>query len=268
MDRRRYVAVIEVASTKGREESKAVLDDDLREMELFRDLSEDEYGRLAKSFVEMRIPAGYRLFEEGTRSDAFYVIKEGGVVIYRDTVGKPVQLLARLGRHDFLGEFGLFDDVKHTGSARTTQPSRILKISKEALLAFLEHHPAIALKLQMAAAKRHSAYAAAALELGARREVRIRVNRDVALKLEDGTPHAATLDNLSLGGLSLHGAPASWEVDDEVRLQLDLAGRTLTLKGRIAWRRDDSLGIAFQETSLDHDLQIQAALRQLLAPAS
>ncbi|MCP4656073.1 MAG: cyclic nucleotide-binding domain-containing protein [bacterium] len=244
-----------------------MLDDDLREIELFRDLNDQEYDRLAKSFVELRIPAGHRLFEEGTRSEAFYVIKEGGVVVYRDTVGKPVQLLARLGRHDFLGEFGLFDDVQHTGSARTTKLSRVLKIRKEELLAFLDEHPAIALKLQMAAAKRHSAYAAAALELGARREVRIRVNRDVALTLEDGRPFAATLDNLSLGGLSLHGAPLGWKEGDEVSLELDLAGRTLTLKGRIAWRRDDALGVAFQETSLDHDLQIQAALRKLLDPA-
>ncbi len=245
-----------------------MLDDDLRDIELFRDLNDQEYERLAKSFVELRFPAGHRLFEEGTRSEAFYLIREGAVVVYRDTVGKPVQLLARLGRHDFLGEFGLFDEVKHTGSARTTKLSRILKIRKEDLLAFLDEHPAIALKLQMAAAKRHSAYAAAALELGARREVRIRVNRDVALTLEDGRPHAATLDNLSLGGLSLTGAPPSWREGDEVSLELDLAGRTLTIKGRIAWRRDHALGVAFQETTLDHDLQIQAALRKLLEPAS
>ena len=236
----------------------------LRQIEIFRNLPDGELGRLAKSFVELRVPAEHRIFSEGTESAAFFVIREGTVVIYRDAVGKPAQLLARLGPGDYFGELGLFEDARHTSSARATEPARLLKIHNEELLAFLDDHPDIAIRLQMAAAKRHTINAAAALELGERSDLRIRVNQEVVLTFGDGKTHVVVLDNLSPGGLSLQGAPAHWALGDELRFDLGYGAHRLDCQARVAWIQGESLGLAFTETQSDHAERVRSLLRYFL----
>lgn len=239
--------------------------DVLRQVELFGDLEDRVIEQLAQEFVEIHVPAECPIFQEGAPVDAFYVVGEGGVVVYRDAVGKPVQLLARVGPAEFFGEFALFTQSESSISARTTEPSRILKIRKQSLLAFLDEQPAIALRLQMAAAKRHTINAAAALELGQRNEVRIRIERRVVLALADGSSRAAILANLSPGGLSLRGAPEDWREGDEVDFDLRFGDEVLRCEGRVAWIRGDILGLAFSDNSEDHDAMVQRSLRRLLA---
>ncbi|HEX9736340.1 MAG TPA: cyclic nucleotide-binding domain-containing protein [Thermoanaerobaculia bacterium] len=238
--------------------------DDLRQVEPFRDLDDHALARLAQDFVEIHLPADYPVFREGAPVDSFYVVKEGRVVVYRDTVGKPVQLLARVGACEFFGEFALFTQCESTISARTTEPSRLLKIDKSVLLDFLEAQPVVALKLEMAAAKRHTINAAAALELGQRNEVRIRVSRRVRLTLDDGSSHPVVIDNLSSGGLSLRGAPETWTEGDVVAFDLHLNPEVLPCEGRVAWVRGDLVGLAFTDCSEDHDALVQRSLRHLL----
>lgn len=238
--------------------------DDLRQVEPFRDLDEHALARLAQEFVEIHLPAEYPVFREGSPVEAFYVVKEGRVVVYRDAVGKPVQLLTRVGPCEFFGEFALFTQCDSTISARTTEPSRLMKIDKAALLDFLEEQPVIALKLEMAAAKRHTINAAAALELGQRNEVRIRVCRRVRLTLDDGSSRPVVIDNLSSGGLSLRGAPETWNEGDVVAFDLHLSPEVLPCEGRVAWVRGDFVGLAFTDSSDDHDALVQRSLRHLL----
>ncbi len=240
--------------------------DFLRQADPFRDLDDPALERLAQSFVEIHVPAEYPVFREGMEVDAFYVVREGRVVVFRDTVGRPVQLLSRVGPGECFGEFALFTQSPSTISARTSRESRLLKIEKQVLLDFLQAHPTITLKLQMAAAKRHTINAAAALELGQRSEVRIRVNRRVTLTLDDGTSQSAILDNLSPGGMSLKDAPEDWEENDVVRFDLEIQNNALPCMGRVTWVQGDLLGLSFIETSGDHDTRIQQSLRELLAP--
>lgn len=241
--------------------------DVLRQVDLFRELDDPTLASLAQEFVEIQVPAEYPVIQEGTPVDAFFVVSTGQVVICRDAVGKPVQLLTRLGPCEFFGELALFTQDASSVSARTTEQSRILKIGKEVLLELLHDRPEILLKLQMAAAKRHSINAAAALELGERSEVRIRVDRRVVLTLADGTSHSAILDNLSLGGLSLRGGPPGWTVGDEVGFDLKFVGGVLECEGRVTWVRGDVLGFAFADSSDEHDAVVRRSLRRLLGPS-
>lgn len=241
--------------------------DELRQVELFRDLDEPSLEQLAQEVVEIQVPEEYPVFQEGKPVDAFYVVREGRVAIYRDAVGKPVQLLDRVGPGEYCGELSLFSDSASSISARTTEPSRLLKFERQVFLAFLDGQPDVALKLRMAAAKRHSTNAAAALELGDRSEVRIRIKRRVELALPDGTSSTAVLDNLSQGGLSLQGAPPSWQVDDHVTFDLKFGDGVLGCRGRVAWVRGDLLGVAFTVKSDDHDDMIHGSMRRLLKTA-
>ncbi len=236
----------------------------LHQIEFFRGLDAAELSRLAGLFVELSLPAEHRVFTEGSPDDAFYVIKEGAVVIYRDAVGKPLQLLARLGEHQYFGEIGLFEETEHTSSARTSEPSRLLKIGKRELLRFLDDHPGIALRFQTSAAKRHSLNVAATLEMSQTRDERIRVDRKVVLTMEDGGSHVVTLDNLSSGGLGLRDVPEDWQVGQVVRFRVSFGKRSLSFHGRVSWRRENAVGIAFLSKSRNHDAEISRSLRWLL----
>ncbi|MCP4654062.1 MAG: cyclic nucleotide-binding domain-containing protein [bacterium] len=241
---------------------------ELRDVALFSNLDDVELERLAKGFVELRVPADHFIHHEDELSDAFYVIREGAVAAFRDAVGEPAQLLARLHQGDFFGEIGLFGTSTHSASVRATEPSRLLRIPKEDFLPFLDDHPEVKAELETVAIRRHGANLAAALKLGQQREVRMRLDRDVVLRLEDGTAHPVRLENLSVGGFCLHGAPQSWQPVQSVGFALELGIGTLRFAGRIAWRRGDAVGMAFTEMSSNHDAIIQLAIHLLLESAS
>ena len=93
----------------------------LQRVELFRGLEAEEIRELARGFEELSLEEDHFVFQEGQSSDAFFIVREGAVILFRNTVGRPVHLLARLGAYDFFGELGLFDSIEHTMSARTAR---------------------------------------------------------------------------------------------------------------------------------------------------
>lgn len=238
--------------------------DDLRRVSLFQDLDDREIARLSDRFAELEVPRHQVIAREGDDADGFYVIRRGSVAVFREAVGKPVMLLARLGRGEFFGELGIFGEGKHMASVRASQDSRILKIGRDDLLAFFGDRPEIEQKLRLAAARRHLSQVTAFLDLGRRREVRIHLDQPVQLEIAPGQRHRAVLENLSLGGLSLGDAPASWQAGRTVSFGLGLREGHLQLKGRIVWRLEDSLGMVFEKLTPNHDTLIQMAIRVAL----
>ena len=239
----------------------------LQQVDLFRDLAAPALDRLATRCQPMELAEDQVIFREGEPATAFYVVVAGAVALYRDAIGKPVQLLGRLGPGDYFGEMGIFDRSFRTASSRAVQSSTVLLIARESLLHFLDGHPEVTLRLQMAAARRHSANVAAALEIGHRQEVRIRVSHRATLVLDDGSRHRVMVENLSAGGLRMAAAPRRWREGDEVTFTLDCGDRPLSLSGRVAWRRSDVAGIAFTHRPRGHETSIQRTLRHILTSA-
>lgn len=236
----------------------------LGDIRLFSDLDPREISRLALLFEERRMPSGRRIYKSGDPSDALYIVRQGSVAIYSDKPGKPVHLQARLGPGDFFGELGLFDGFERSASARTNEDSRLLVIPKETLLPFLDDHPALALKLQIAAARRHSHNVSLALDLSQRKDLRIRLDLPVDVILEDGSSRHMMLENLSLGGLCLQGAPESWQRHWTLRFDMLYAEHRLPVIGRVTWRRDHTIGLAFSRVDPEHENHVQDMLRRLL----
>lgn len=235
-------------------------------LDVFRGLGETAQARLVAGFVSRTVASSEVVFREGDEPDAFYVVADGRLVAFRDAVGKPMQLLSRYGPGDFFGEMGLFDDGKRSISIRAIETCKLLRIAKTDLLTFLDDHPVAAIRLQMVAARRHSENAAASLELGARRDLRIRVDADVLLTLEDGRQHQAVLSNLSFGGLCLDDAPVDWHREAVVHFRLGKGEEAMRISGRVVWKSDDgtSAGIAFLDLDDDHDLRVSGLLRSLI----
>lgn len=249
---------------RARETGRPVRADDLRSCALWRGVDEADLVALAGRFVELEAAPDAIVYRGGDPSDFLYVVAEGDFVVFRDVIGKPLQLLGQLTAGEFFGELALLANAPHSAAVRARGASRVLRLAKADLLDFLDDHPDVRLKLQNAAAQRHSSNVAAALELGRRREVRIRFRHSLDVELTDGRGPGVVLENLSLGGLSISGAPRSWEPGDHVSFGLRLQEARLDLVGRVVWRQSDTVGVAFEKRSPNHDTILQMTIRSLI----
>jgi CRP-like cAMP-binding protein len=240
-----------------------MLADILARSETFAGIPAERLGDLAAHCRELAVPAGRLVFSHGEDADAVYLILEGAVTVFRDKVGRPMQLLARMGAGELLGELSLFDEPRRTASARAATACRLLRLAREPLLELLRLEPQLALRIQNTAARRLSSNSAAALELGRQSEVRIRLRTPVSLRLANGIQVAAELGNLSVGGLSVAGAPADWSPGSAVRFELQVESDSLPVDGRVAWRQEDVVGIAFATQAPGHERQVYRLLRRL-----
>ncbi len=236
----------------------------LRQTELFADLEGEDLRDLARICSEQTLPKHAQVFRRGDASDAVYVLRQGSVVVLRDQRGRPVQILARLSAGEIFGELGVLHGSDRGASVRTTRPCRLLRIGKRAFLRFLEDHGAITAKLEGLAARRHCHNARAALDVDTRTDVRIRIDTEVTLVPADGRCRAATLENISRGGLSLTGVPAEWGSKSAVGFTLIGAGEQLDVTARVAWRQGETVGLAFTGRAATQGHRVSLFTRKLL----
>ena len=241
--------------------------DFLHKIPLFADLDGGQLEQLASLVKEEHHPAYKLIFREGDGVDAFYIVREGMVTVFRDVPGKPQQVLARLEEGGFFGEMGLLNDkARRYASARTAAPTVLLRIEKPDLIKVLAANPGLELKLRSEVIRRHGMNISALLGLAGQRDVRIRLGVDVVMGMEDGARLSVVLENLSLGGVGLSGAPAVWQTGQAVRFHLGLAGEPdiLDVRGIVTWREGDTVGIAFDPEAAVDALVVQRALRRFL----
>lgn len=239
----------------------------LAELPLFGEVPAPALRQLAAHFVELRVSPNQLVMRQGEQATAFFIVRSGALAVYRDAVGQPVQLLGRLHEGDHFGEIALFGTGEATASVRASEESRVWQVDGAAFVNFVERFPHLQLNLQMSAARRHSENLASVLETGRRREVRIRCRQPVPIELGDGGRQEMVLENLSLGGVCLAGAPEGWAVGETVDFGLTLREGSLALSGSVRWRLGDSVGICFEKRSPNHDMLVQMAIRLILERA-
>ena len=237
---------------------------DLKVFEIFETLSSEGRSRWRSICKTRQLQSGELLYREGEPVEAIFVLEHGDVALFREAIGFPVQLLGRCKKGDILGHIALFAEVLHMESARCSGVCRVLEVSRDDFTAFLIDHPDLHQELEHTATEQYGARLAAGLELGKHREVRMRLSRPVAIRLADGQEREVTLENLSLGGFCMVGAPEQWELGEEVTFALRFPEASLDLAGRVAWRAGDNVGLAFHHTSEQHDAMIQMATHLLL----
>ncbi len=106
------------------------MDEFLRSVLLFTNLSDDDLTRLSQMVEEIKISAGTELFVEGSKGDRAYIIKEGQIEVFKTAGGQKV-LLSVLKPGDILGEMSLVEEGARTASARARTESLLLEISRE-----------------------------------------------------------------------------------------------------------------------------------------
>ncbi len=103
---------------------------------------------------KVSFPAGQRIFKEGDRNTAMYIILKGNVEIFF-TVNNSQTKLAVMNPGDFFGEMALFSSKPRSATARTIITTELAVIeSKQQLENFLVKNPKFGAKMVSIMAER------------------------------------------------------------------------------------------------------------------
>ena len=125
----------------------------LRKIPLFRGVDDQKLRLLAFMSERTRFEAGEALMEEGDYGDVAYIILSGEAdVVIRSPSGE--QLVATVGKNDFVGEIALLIDVPRTATVRSRTTLVALAIQKEHFFKLLTNFPDMAVEVMRALALR------------------------------------------------------------------------------------------------------------------
>lgn len=119
----------------------------LRSVPLFASLDDDAARELRSLLSDKTVPQNTRLFRQGDKGDAMYLIESGRVRIsIRDDDDAEV-ILAELAQGDFFGEMSIIDGRQRSADAKVIEDARFAILSRDAFLSFVRTNPDVALEM-------------------------------------------------------------------------------------------------------------------------
>jgi CRP-like cAMP-binding protein len=100
----------------------------LRNVFLFKDLSDAENRYVCGLLKEETFKAGDKILEEGRAGDALYIIWSGRVRVSRQ-FDRESFVLTELGPYDFFGEMSLIDDYPTSATVEATTETTLFKMT-------------------------------------------------------------------------------------------------------------------------------------------
>jgi CRP-like cAMP-binding protein len=117
----------------------------LRRTALFGELNEGGLRALAERAVEHRLKKDEVLFVEGDEARGLYVVVEGAVRAYRETIEGREQVIHVESAGATIGEVPVFDDGNYPSTVSGEEESVLLFIDKRDVRRLCIDHPEIAL---------------------------------------------------------------------------------------------------------------------------
>lgn len=118
----------------------------LPQVQLFEGLPGEAVARVAALMAQRQLAAGERLFSQGERGDALYVLTEGSISL-RDRVRG--QRFFSVSPGMCFGETAVLDGGGRTADAVADEPSTVWRLGREDYLALCQQAPAVAAPLTL-----------------------------------------------------------------------------------------------------------------------
>jgi len=119
----------------------------LRSVPLFASLDDEAAKDLRNLLSDKVVPRNTRLFRQGDKGDAMYLIESGRVRIsIRDDEEQEV-VLAELAQGDFFGEMSIIDGRQRSADAKVIEDARLAILSRDAFLSFVRSNADVALEM-------------------------------------------------------------------------------------------------------------------------
>ncbi len=115
----------------------------LSRTQLFGELDEGALRRFGERFIERSYRRGHRIFHQGDPGDSLFVIVEGLVKILVVSEEGEEMVLATLTSPDTFGEVSVVDGGPRSAAAEAVEPTRVLVLTRSAMLDVLRQEPAV-----------------------------------------------------------------------------------------------------------------------------
>ncbi len=132
------------------------LNDDVQALKgipLFAKVEPAKLKLLAFTSERLSFMAGDALFHQGDTADAAYILLEGEAAVLVQTPTGVVEV-ARIGRHDIVGEIAILCDVPRTATVEALTDLVTLRISKDGFFNLVTQFPQVGIAIMAELASR------------------------------------------------------------------------------------------------------------------
>jgi CRP/FNR family transcriptional regulator, cyclic AMP receptor protein len=126
----------------------------LQRVPLFSELSRDDLEQISRVAVARNYPRGVRVFHEGDRSDACYIVRSGDLRVTREHSDGRAIALATLGPGDIFGELAMLDGEARSASVEALSECELLALPAGDVRRMLQSSSEITVKLVVALTRR------------------------------------------------------------------------------------------------------------------
>jgi len=126
---------------------KIALINTLRSCQLFVGLPPTDLENIADTAVVKSLDKGDYLFHEGDPARGFYIVQRGAVNIHRVNAAGKEQIIHVFRAGDSFAEVALASSTGYPADARAIEPTQVLLIQKEGILALVRRQPELALRM-------------------------------------------------------------------------------------------------------------------------
>jgi len=110
---------------------------------LFAELIPEDADVLLEACEERNLVGGEELFHENDPGDSLFIVQSGRVDIFKNIRGDVDRSLASFGPGDIIGEMSFIDGARRSATARTTESSEFLVLSRQSLKRVQKERPDI-----------------------------------------------------------------------------------------------------------------------------
>ena len=111
---------------------------------LFAELISADADVLLEACEERNLVGGEELFHENDPGDSLFIVQSGRVDIFKNIRGDVDRSLASFGPGDIIGEMSFIDGARRSATARTTESSEFLVLSRQSFGRVQKERPDIA----------------------------------------------------------------------------------------------------------------------------
>ena len=119
----------------------------LRTCQLFMGLPPADLGQIAEICAVKPLARGDYLFHEGDPAIGFYVVQQGAVNVHRVNAAGKEQVIHVFRAGDSFAEVALASPTGYPADAQAIEPTQVLLVQKEGILALLRRQPELALRM-------------------------------------------------------------------------------------------------------------------------
>ena len=119
-------------------------DGKLNRWRLFAELTSEDAKVVVGACEDRILVAGEELFHENDAGDSLFIVEGGRVDIFKNIRGDVDRSLASVGPGDVIGEMSFIDGARRSATARTTESSEFLVLSRQSFARVQKERPDIA----------------------------------------------------------------------------------------------------------------------------